>query len=57
MWVGREAGRKSGLSNKVRSRIVSACLDASKSLVGLGEKKKEEGDVDDGYVSASVKDD
>ncbi|KAG9194883.1 hypothetical protein G6011_04918 [Alternaria panax] len=57
-WIGHDTGRRSGLSNKVRSKIVSSCLDASRMLVGLGEKKKkEESDVDDGYVSASVKDD
>ncbi|KAJ4376155.1 Clr6 histone deacetylase associated PHD protein-2 Cph2 [Neocucurbitaria cava] len=56
MWVGHETGRRSGLSNKVRTRLVSSCLGASKTLVGLTEKKVE-ADVDDGYVSASVKDD
>lgn len=50
MWVGRETGRRSGLSNKARTRIVQYCLKTSKTLVGLA-------DVDDGYVSASVKDD
>jgi hypothetical protein len=29
MWVGHETGRRSGLSNKVRGRIVNRCLDAS----------------------------
>lgn len=65
IWIGHESGKKSGLSNKVRAKIVNNCLDASKSLVGLGQtteehkkkKTKEETDVDDGYVSASVKDD
>jgi hypothetical protein len=57
LWVGHDTGRRSGLSNKTRSRIVSSCLDASKTLVGLSEKKTTEADVDDGYVSASVKDD
>ena len=59
MWIGHDTGKRSGLSNKVRCKIVNSCLDASKTLVGLGEKKKkkEESDVDDGYVSASVKDD
>jgi len=56
MWIGHEAGKKSGPSNKVLSRVINTCLDASKTLVGLGDKK-EERDVDDGYVSASVKDD
>jgi hypothetical protein len=53
MWVGRETGRRSGLSNKVRGRIVSRCLDASKLLVGLAERE----DVDPGYCSSSVKGD
>lgn len=53
MWIGHETGRRSGLSNKVRSRIVKSCLDASKTLVGLATKEE----VDDGYASASVKDD
>jgi len=58
MWIGHETGRRSGLTNKVRSRIISSCLDASKMLVGLAEsKKKDDADVDDGYASASVKDD
>ena len=59
MWIGHDTGKRSGLSNKVRCKIVNSCRDASKTLVGLGEKKKkkEESDVDDGYVSASVKDD
>ncbi|KAF3009777.1 hypothetical protein E8E13_009800 [Curvularia kusanoi] len=50
VWPGRETGRRSGLSNKARTRIVEYCLKTSKTLVGLAE-------VDDGYVSASVKDD
>lgn len=53
MWVGHGTGRRSGLSNKVRGRIVSHCLDASKTLVGLAEPEE----IDDGYVSSSVKDD
>lgn len=56
IWIGHEAGKKSGPSKKVLSRVVKTCLEASRTLVGLGEKK-EEGDVDDGYVSSSVKDD
>ena len=50
IWVGRETARRSGLSNKARTRIVEYCLKTSKTLVGLPE-------VDDGYASASVKDD
>ncbi|OSS51452.1 hypothetical protein B5807_03297 [Epicoccum nigrum] len=50
VWAGRETGRRSGLSNKARTRITEYCLKTSKTLVGLAE-------VDDGYVSASVKDD
>ncbi|KAI0580645.1 DUF2014 multi-domain protein [Pyrenophora tritici-repentis] len=58
MWIGHDTGRRIGLTNTTRARIVNRCLDASKTLVGLSDKKKkEEGDVDDGYVSASVKDD
>lgn len=56
LWIGHEEGKKSGLSNKALSRIVNTCLSSSKTLVGLGEKRLE-ADVDDGYVSASVKDD
>lgn len=52
-WVGHQTGRRSGLSNKVRGRIVSRCLDASKTLVGLAEREE----IDDGYVSSSVKGD
>jgi hypothetical protein len=57
MWVGHETGRRSGLSNKIRGRVVVSCLEASRVLVGLEEKEDIVGDVDDGYVSASVKDD
>ncbi|KAH3975436.1 hypothetical protein HBH98_097330 [Parastagonospora nodorum] len=56
MWVGHETGKRSGLSNKVRSRIVASCLEASTKLVGLKDKD-DVADVDDGYVSASVNDD
>jgi hypothetical protein len=56
MWVGHETGKRSGLSNKVRGRIVASCLEASTTLVGL-EQKEDVADVDDGYVSASVKED
>ncbi|KAF2851640.1 sterol regulatory element binding protein-like protein Sre1 [Plenodomus tracheiphilus IPT5] len=56
IWIGHDAGKKSGPSNKVLSRLIQTCLEASKTLVGLGDKK-DEADVDDGYVSASVKDD
>lgn len=56
MWIGHETGRRSGLTNKVRSRIIVSCLQASKTLVGLSEKKVDP-DVDDGYVSASVHED
>jgi hypothetical protein len=55
MWIGHDTGRRVGLSNKARGRVVGSCLDASKKLVGLGKMEKEV-DVDDGYVSASVKD-
>ncbi|KAF2278786.1 uncharacterized protein EI97DRAFT_219233 [Westerdykella ornata] len=48
IWIGREPARRSGLSNKVRRRIVSQCLNASKTLVGLTMPEQ----VDDGYVSA-----
>jgi hypothetical protein len=57
MWVGHDAGKQSGLGNKSRIRIVSSCLAASKILVGLQERDDTTVDVDDGYVSASVKDD
>jgi hypothetical protein len=59
MWVGHGTGKRSGMSNKVRGRIVASCLEASTVLVGLKEKDDgtSVGDVDDGYVSASVKED
>jgi hypothetical protein len=53
MWIGHQTGRRSGLSNKIRGRIVRQCLEASKMLVGLAEPEE----VDDGYVSASVQED
>ncbi|KAF2185692.1 hypothetical protein K469DRAFT_726505 [Zopfia rhizophila CBS 207.26] len=49
VWVGHEAGRRSGLTNKVRGRIIGHCLDASKTLVGLVEPEE----IDAGYVSQS----
>ncbi|KAH7380349.1 hypothetical protein DE146DRAFT_671169 [Phaeosphaeria sp. MPI-PUGE-AT-0046c] len=57
MWVGHETGKRSGLNNKVRGRIVASCLTASTALVGLKDKEAVAGDVDDGYVSASVMED
>jgi hypothetical protein len=59
MWVGHETGKRSGMSNKIRGRIVASCLEASTALVGLKDKDNGAGvgDVDDGYVSASVKED
>ena len=36
---------------------VASCLEASTALVGLKEKEEVAADVDDGYVSASVKED
>ncbi|KAF2822224.1 hypothetical protein CC86DRAFT_301758 [Ophiobolus disseminans] len=57
MWVGHETGKRSGMSNKVRGRIVASCLEASTALVGLQEKDDISADVDDGYVSSSVKED
>jgi hypothetical protein len=53
MWIGHETGRRVGLPNKIRGRVVTHCLDASKMLVGLAEREE----VDDGYVSSSIKDD
>jgi hypothetical protein len=52
VWVGRETGKRSGLGRKARSRIVEECLGASKVLVGMRRGDKD-GEVDDGYVSAS----
>lgn len=57
MWIGHETGKRSGLSNKVRGRIVASCLEASTALVGLKEREEAAADVDDGYASASVKED
>ncbi|KAF2746243.1 hypothetical protein M011DRAFT_404683 [Sporormia fimetaria CBS 119925] len=50
IWIGQETGRRSGLTNKVRGRIVRGCLEASKTLVGIKEVEEV---VDDGYVSGS----
>ncbi|CAI6332345.1 unnamed protein product [Periconia digitata] len=52
-WVGHETGKQSGLGNRVRGRLVSRCLEASKMLVGLAEKE----DMDPGYFSSSMKGD
>ena len=56
MWIGHGTGRRSGLSNKVRARLIENCLDTSKTLVGLADRKAD-AEIDDGYVSSSVKDD
>lgn len=53
IWVGHETAKQSGLSNKIRGRIVSRCLDTSKMLVGLADRD----DVDPGYFSSSMKGD
>ncbi|KAF2005597.1 hypothetical protein P154DRAFT_518355 [Amniculicola lignicola CBS 123094] len=53
LWVGHEVGRRSGLSNKARGRIIGQCLDASKTLVGLAKPEL----IDDGYVSQSERGD
>ena len=47
IWVGQEAGRRSGLSNKLRGMIVERCLEVSKKLVGLAQVEES----DAGYVS------
>jgi hypothetical protein len=47
MWVGQDAGKRSGLDNRLRGKIVEKCLAVSKKLVGL--KVEEESDA--GYVS------
>ncbi|KAF1967912.1 hypothetical protein BU23DRAFT_559067 [Bimuria novae-zelandiae CBS 107.79] len=52
MWIGHDTGRRSGVENKVRGRIVSRCLETSKMLVGLADRE----DFDPGYFSSSVKD-
>lgn len=52
MWVGHETGRRSGIENKVRARVVTRCLEASKMLVGLADRE----DFDQGYFSSSVQD-
>ncbi|RMZ70350.1 sterol regulatory element binding sre1 [Pyrenophora seminiperda CCB06] len=57
MWIGHATGRRIGLTKITMNRVVNSLVDANKILTGMADKKKEEGDVDDGYVSASVKDD
>ncbi|KAF2643810.1 hypothetical protein P280DRAFT_444964 [Massarina eburnea CBS 473.64] len=56
-WVGHEPGRRIGLGNKVRSKVIGRCLEASKVLVGLAEKSRDKEGDDPGYYSASVKGD
>ncbi|KAL0253055.1 Clr6 histone deacetylase associated PHD protein-2 Cph2 [Diplodia seriata] len=51
VWIGREAGRRTGLSTKTKGRIVEACLSVSKMLVGMQESSSDEGDA--GYASQS----
>ncbi|KAH7038559.1 hypothetical protein B0J12DRAFT_257764 [Macrophomina phaseolina] len=51
VWIGREAGRRSGLSSKTKGRIVETCLSVSKMLVGMQESSSDEGDA--GYASQS----
>lgn len=52
VWIGREAGRRSGLSTKTKGRIVQTCVTVSKTLVGMHETvTSDEGDA--GYASQS----
>ncbi|KAF2087419.1 hypothetical protein K490DRAFT_57024 [Saccharata proteae CBS 121410] len=62
VWVGREAGRRSGLGREAKSRIVQRCVSVSKMLVGMGDtESSEEGDAgyasqsDDGVVDGKVR--
>jgi hypothetical protein len=50
VWVGRDTGRRSGISSKARGLIIEKCLSVSKSIVGIHESNDE---VDAGYVSGS----
>ncbi|EON69123.1 hypothetical protein W97_08309 [Coniosporium apollinis CBS 100218] len=50
VWIGRAAGRRSGLPNRAKATIVERCLQVSKMLVGMQEPIEEE---DAGYVSGS----
>lgn len=58
VWIGKESGRRCGLDNKIRARLVKSCLVACSELVGLKSEVEGDGneraDVDDGYVSASA---
>ncbi|KAI9701374.1 MAG: hypothetical protein M1820_006465 [Bogoriella megaspora] len=47
LWVGREPGRKSGLSPESRAALVEECLNVGKKIAGVKDA------VDDGYASAS----
>ncbi|KAK8429218.1 hypothetical protein IWX49DRAFT_318649 [Phyllosticta citricarpa] len=52
VWIGREAGRRSGLSTKTKGRIVQTCVTVSKTLIGMHETAtSDEGDA--GYASQS----
>lgn len=50
IWIGREVGRKTGVHNRTRARIVEHCLRISKMLVGITDTAD---DGDAGYVSQS----
>lgn len=55
-WINQETDKRAGLSDKVKSQLVTTYSKAMHTLVGLSPKD-EVADVDDGYVSSSVKDD
>lgn len=50
VWVGRDTGRRSGISSKVRGTMVEKCLSVSKKLMGIMDHDDDE---DAGYVSGS----
>jgi hypothetical protein len=54
VWVGRENGRRSGLSDKARASIVMRCLETSTRLVGVQASDAVHVDEDDeGFVSGT----
>jgi hypothetical protein len=54
VWVGRDKGRRSGLSGRARARIVMRCLETSKRLIGVQGNEAVNADEDDeGFVSGT----
>ena len=51
LWIGRNAGRRSGLTPTARAKLITECVGVGKKLAGIAEAV--DGEEDDGYASGS----